>query len=132
MIQIERWAAVAAVALSLAACAASDADAPATPAATRATAIGPVLTDPHGMTLYTLSTDEGGKSSCSGKCAALWPPFLAPADASPAGKWSVTRRDDGSQQWAYAGKPLYLWTKDKKPGDVTGDKYGEVWWAARP
>jgi predicted lipoprotein with Yx(FWY)xxD motif len=133
MIRIERWAAVAAVALALGACAMSDGCATANaPAVTRDTAIGPVLTDPHGMTLYTLSNDEGGKSSCSGKCARLWPPYLAPAGAQPAGKWSLTARGDGTQQWAYAGKPLYFWTKDKQPGDVTGDKYGDVWWAARP
>ena len=131
MTEFPRWAAAAAVAVSLAACAMSDEGATSSaPAMTRDTAVGSVLTDPQGMTLYTLSNDEGGKSSCSGRCAKLWPPFLAPADAAPAGRWSLTRRDDGTRQWAYAGKPLYLWTKDKRPGDVTGDKYGDVWWAA--
>lgn len=36
-------------------------------------------------------------------------------------------RTDGTMQWAYEGKPLYLWTKDTKPGDVTGDGVGGVW-----
>jgi len=36
-------------------------------------------------------------------------------------------RDDGSKQWAYKGKPVYLWVKDKKPGDKTGDGVREVW-----
>ena len=36
-------------------------------------------------------------------------------------------RDDGSKQWAYKGKPVYLWVKDKKPGDKTGHGVREVW-----
>jgi predicted lipoprotein with Yx(FWY)xxD motif len=132
MLSIERCAAVAAAAMLISACTMSDADMSASPAMTRTTAIGEVLTDSHGMTLYTLSSDEGGKSTCDARCAKLWPPFLAPANAHPSGKWSVTSRGDGAQQWAYAGKPLYLWEKDKQPGDTTGHKYGDVWWAARP
>jgi predicted lipoprotein with Yx(FWY)xxD motif len=34
-------------------------------------------------------------------------------------------------QWAYNGRPLYLWQKDKKPGDVTGDGVGGVWHVAK-
>jgi predicted lipoprotein with Yx(FWY)xxD motif len=133
MTRIARFFAAAVVGLSLTACAASNGGIPSNgPALTRDTTLGPVLTDPNGMTLYTLSNDENGKSTCDGRCAKLWPPFFAPAGAAPSGKWSVTRRDDGTQQWAYAGKPLYLWEKDKQPGDVTGHKYGDVWWVARP
>jgi predicted lipoprotein with Yx(FWY)xxD motif len=131
VLSIERCAAIA-TALMISACA-MDADAPpGAPALTRTTSIGTVLTDSKGMTLYTLSSDENGKSTCNGRCAKAWPPYLAPANASPSGKWSLTKRDDGAPQWAYAGKPLYFWEKDKQPGDVTGHKVGDVWWAARP
>jgi len=41
-------------------------------------------------------------------------------------------RDDGSKQWAYKGKPVYLWGKDQKPGDKTGDGFNNVWHVARP
>lgn len=133
MNMIELCAAVAAICLSVAACATSeDGGKWSAPAIARDTSVGKVLTDPKGMTLYTLSSDENGKSSCDSRCAKLWPPFAAPAGAAPSGKWSITKRDDGTQQWAYAGKPLYLWQKDKQPGDVTGNKYGDVWWVARP
>jgi predicted lipoprotein with Yx(FWY)xxD motif len=27
--------------------------------------------------------------------------------------------------------PLYLWVKDKAPGDVTGENVGEVWHVAK-
>src|SRR6185369_12950546 len=118
MFSIERCAAIAA-ALLISACTMSDADTSSGPQTqTRTTEIGTVLTDNHGMTLYTLSSDEGGKSTCYSRCATQWPPYLAPTGARPAGKWSVTKRDDGAEQWAYAGKPLYLWEKDKQPGET--------------
>ena len=41
-------------------------------------------------------------------------------------------RDDGGKQWAYKGKPLYAWSKDAKPGDVTGDGVNNVWHIAAP
>jgi predicted lipoprotein with Yx(FWY)xxD motif len=81
------------------------------------------------MTLYTYDKDQpgSGKSVCNDRCATNWPPFAAPADAKPTGDYSVITRDDGSRQWAYKGKPLYLWIKDAKPGDKTGDNVGSVW-----
>ena len=41
-------------------------------------------------------------------------------------------RDDGGKQWAYKGKPLYVYSKDAKPGDVTGDGFNNVWRIAAP
>jgi predicted lipoprotein with Yx(FWY)xxD motif len=120
-----------AAALMLAACAATD-EHVAGPALTRDTSLGTVLTDARGMTLYTLTGDESGKSTCYDRCARSWPPFLVANGVKPVGKWTIAARTDGTQQWAYNGKPLYLWDKDKQPGDVTGHKVGDVWWVARP
>jgi predicted lipoprotein with Yx(FWY)xxD motif len=80
-----------------------------------------------GMTLYTFDKDSGGKSACNGPCAGNWPPFMAGSDAKASGDWSIITRDDGSKQWAYKGKPLYLWSKDQKPGDMTGDGFNGIW-----
>jgi predicted lipoprotein with Yx(FWY)xxD motif len=91
-----------------------------------------ILTDPRGMTLYTFDSDPAGRSTCNGPCAANWPPLAAPADARAPAGYSVVVRDDGSRQWAYQGKPLYLWVKDAKPGDRTGDGFRNVWRVARP
>jgi predicted lipoprotein with Yx(FWY)xxD motif len=102
------------------------------PAKTATTSKGPALTDAKGMTLYTFDKDEGGKSVCNGPCAVNWPPFAAAADAKPEGKYTVVSRDDGSKQWAYAGKPLYAWKNDTKAGDVTGDGVNSVWHIAKP
>jgi len=84
---------------------------------------GDLLVDSNGMTLYAFSKDQPGKSACNGGCAANWPPVKASRDAAAAGAFSVVTRDDGSQQWAYMGRPLYTWVKDQKPGDMTGDGF---------
>ena len=90
---------------------------------------GGMLVNTGGMTLYTFDTDAAGsgKSKCNGPCAALWPPAMAPADAKPEGDMTIIARDDGTKQWAYKGKPVYLYSADKKAGDMTGDNFKDVW-----
>jgi predicted lipoprotein with Yx(FWY)xxD motif len=92
-----------------------------------------VLTNSAGMTLYTFDKDAAGsgKSTCNGPCATNWPPLLAAADAKSSGDYTIITRDDGAKQWAYKGKPLYLWIKDTKPGDRTGDGFNNAWRLAR-
>lgn len=90
------------------------------------------LTDAKGMTLYTFDKDTAGKSVCSGPCAASWPPLTATETDKATGDYTIVTRDDGSKQWAYKGKPLYLWVKDTKPGDKTGDGVNGVWKTAKP
>lgn len=51
-------------------------------------------------------------------------------DAS--GDWSFVESHDGKRQWAYKGKPLYLFVKDTKPGDTSGVGVGGVWHLAKP
>jgi predicted lipoprotein with Yx(FWY)xxD motif len=103
-----------------------------TPATTADTAKGKALVDGKGMTLYIFDRDATGKSNCNGQCATSWLPLAATADAKPSGDWTVVTRDDGGKQWAYKGKPLYTWSKDAKPGDVTGDGVNSVWHIAAP
>ncbi|MBA3253136.1 MAG: hypothetical protein M3496_08165 [Pseudomonadota bacterium] len=92
------------------------------------------LADAKGMTLYTFDKDTAGngKSVCNGPCATSWPPLAATATDKPTGDYTIVTRDDGAKQWAYKGKPLYLWINDKKPGDKTGDNVGGVWKIAKP
>lgn len=93
-----------------------------------------VLTNSSGMTLYTFDKDAmgSGKSVCNGPCATNWPPLWASAADTSSGDWTVVVRDDGTRQWAYKGRPVYLWIKDTKPGDRTGDRVNNVWTIARP
>jgi predicted lipoprotein with Yx(FWY)xxD motif len=88
-----------------------------------------VMTNSAGMTLYTFDKDAAGsgKSVCNGQCATNWPPLKAADSDQASGDWSVITRDDGSKQWAFKGKPLYLWAKDQKPGDKTGDGFNNAW-----
>ena len=91
-----------------------------------------ILVNSAGMTLYTFDKDSAGKSVCVDACAKAWPPAMAAADAKPMGDLTVITRDDGSKQWAFKGKPLYLFAKDTKPGDKTGDNFKEIWHVVKP
>jgi len=103
------------------------------PAKTADTSKGKAFVDAKGMTLYVFDKDATGKSNCNGPCATNWPPLKAAADAKASGDWSVVTRDDGTKQWAYKGKPLYVWAKDAKPGDTTGDGFlNGAWHIAKP
>jgi len=93
---------------------------------------GMLVTPKTEMTLYTFDKDSGGKSMCNGECAKNWPPLAAQANEKNEGKWTQIKRDDGSMQWAYDGKPLYTFIKDKKAGDKTGDGVKDVWHIAKP
>jgi predicted lipoprotein with Yx(FWY)xxD motif len=107
------------------------------PAKTMDTSLGKVWTDQADMTLYVFDKDTKGaaKSACTGKCIEAWPPFLADAGAVAAGDWTVVDVVDkdgaAKKMWAYKGWPLYLFVKDTKPGDVTGDGVGGVWHVAK-
>jgi predicted lipoprotein with Yx(FWY)xxD motif len=90
------------------------------------------LTDAKGMTLYTFDKDTAGKSNCNGPCAASWRPLMATDTDKAAGDYTIVTREDGAKQWAYKGQPLYLWVKDTKPGDKTGDGVNGVWKTAKP
>jgi predicted lipoprotein with Yx(FWY)xxD motif len=94
------------------------------------TDLGTILVDGDGFTLYVFTQDTDGESVCYDDCAALWPPIPANApiggglDASIFGS---TTRTDGSEQLTVNGMPLYLYTPDTSPGDVTGQGFGGVW-----
>jgi predicted lipoprotein with Yx(FWY)xxD motif len=94
---------------------------------------GKVLTNEQGMTLYVFDKDSPGKSACNGPCAANWPPLMAAAGAMAMADYTIITRNDGTKQWAYKGRPLYNWKKDKKPGDITGDGFLKgAWHIAQP
>jgi predicted lipoprotein with Yx(FWY)xxD motif len=104
----------------------------AAPAMTAESSMGPILVDEHGMTLYTFDNDAPGMTNCYDKCAENWPPLMAAEGAMAEGDWSLVERTGGGMMWAYKGMPLYLWVKDEKPGDTTGDGVNSVWHVAKP
>jgi predicted lipoprotein with Yx(FWY)xxD motif len=90
------------------------------------------LMDAHKMTLYTFDKDAAGVSNCYDDCAVKWPPLMGDATMDLPKGYSLIERKDGGVQVAYNEQPLYLWFKDKNPGDMTGDGVKGVWHIARP
>jgi predicted lipoprotein with Yx(FWY)xxD motif len=91
----------------------------------------PVFADTGGFTLYTYDGDKvPNRATCTDTCVKTWRPFAAPQIAKPVGDWTVVNRADGRRQWAYRGKPLYLYQGDTKPGDASGDNLDGQWHAA--
>ncbi|MHB1197967.1 MAG: COG4315 family predicted lipoprotein [Polaromonas sp.] len=93
-----------------------------------------MLVNAAGMTVYTFDKDVAGsgKSTCNGPCLTAWPAVMAEPDAKPEGDMTIVTRDDGAKQWAYKGKPVYLYASDAKPGDKKGDNFKEVWHVVKP
>jgi predicted lipoprotein with Yx(FWY)xxD motif len=87
---------------------------------------GPILTDARGMTLYIATGDTATQTGCTADCLNFWPPLILPAgQGQPVAGPGVTglgtfMRSDGIQV-TYHGKPLYTWSKDTAPGQVTGE-----------
>ena len=92
------------------------------------------LTNSAGRTIYLWVADTAGKSTCSGACAAVWPPVPANAKAGAgvsAAKLTTIKGAGGGTQLAYAGHPLYYFASDTSAGQVTGqgsDSFGAKWW----
>jgi predicted lipoprotein with Yx(FWY)xxD motif len=73
---------------------------------------GTALASLEGLTLYAI--DDNSTHPAAGR----WRPLEAGAMASPAGDFTVLRREDGITQWAFHGRPLYLFDGDRKAGEV--------------
>jgi predicted lipoprotein with Yx(FWY)xxD motif len=105
--------------------------------AARGTDLGRVLVDGQGRTLYLFEKDMGGRSACSGACAAAWPPVTTggrprAGEGARPGLLGTTARPDGGRQVTYAGHPLYRYAGDRRPGDTTGQdvhQFGAEWYA---
>jgi predicted lipoprotein with Yx(FWY)xxD motif len=102
--------------------------------------LGSILVDSTGRTLYLFKADSGSTSACTGACAAAWPPLLATGKPTAgtgltASNLGTITRSGGNQQVTYNGHPLYLFIKDKKPGQTNGQgvtAFGAAWFALTP
>ena len=87
-----------------------------------------LLTSAKGFTLYTFAPDTATKSACNGPCAASWPP-VKPSGAVK-GPYATIKRSNGSKQLTFHGRPLYTFTGDTSPGQVSGNgvnAFGGLW-----
>jgi predicted lipoprotein with Yx(FWY)xxD motif len=100
---------------------------------------GKILFDGRGFALYVFTRDRAGRSSCSGACAASWPPYLV-AHRPLAGPGlrnalvGTIRRADGRLQATYGGRPLYHYVGDRAPGQILCQnvrEFGGLWLVVR-
>jgi predicted lipoprotein with Yx(FWY)xxD motif len=104
--------------------------------------MGEVLTSSQGYALYMFAPDKRNKVSCTGLCAAMWPPVIVPAGASFAAGHGVQASllgsdpDPGFGRVAtYGGWPLYRYVGDTLPGQASGQGVnlnGGYWYLMQP
>jgi predicted lipoprotein with Yx(FWY)xxD motif len=102
--------------------------------------LGSILVNSTGRTLYLFKADSGTMSACTGACATAWPPLLANGTPTAgtgltASKLGTITRSGGNRQVTYNGHPLYLFIKDTKPGQTTGQgvtAFGAAWFVVSP
>jgi predicted lipoprotein with Yx(FWY)xxD motif len=107
--------------------------------------VGDVLVDAKGNALYMAEQEADGMVLCTNGCTAFWKPLTVTGSTSPIGASSVdgslgtVERPDGSHQITFDGAPLYRFTGDSGPGNVSGDGFADSfdgrqfnWHVARP
>jgi predicted lipoprotein with Yx(FWY)xxD motif len=101
---------------------------------TASSSLGTILVDGAGKTLYVFDKDtaNSGSSSCTDKCATVWP-ALAAGSGTPTldgvkGTVGTIKGVNGSPQITLDGRPLYYFAQDAAAGDVTGQGVGGIWW----
>ena len=104
--------------------------------ALKKTALGSVLVDARGRTLYLFEKDRNGVSACNTACTKYWP-VLTTRGTPRAGKGvrqsllQVSAPRNGRSQVIYAGHPLYTFVGDKRAGQTTGEgltNFGGGWY----
>ena len=108
-----------------------------------------ILVDSRGFTLYMYTADLPGAPACYNDstyhCSKAWPPLLTKGKphAGPGAKAALlgtVKRTGGGVQATYKGHPLYTnagaqsfgLVADKKPGDVNGQRFLEIWFVLSP
>lgn len=97
--------------------------------------LGGILADAEGRTLYRFDKDSAWpmKFGCLDACLDTWKP-AKPVDKSKVSGIAAelvgsVKRPDGSEQLTIDCWPVYLFTGDKAPGDITGHNKQGLWFA---
>jgi predicted lipoprotein with Yx(FWY)xxD motif len=98
---------------------------------------GEIVTNAHGLSLYGLSNEFGGKLACTGECLKFWPPVLVSKSttkvslgAGVAGQIGFVARSATTKQVTFDGYPLYTFVKDSGAGQTHGEgvaAFGGTW-----
>jgi predicted lipoprotein with Yx(FWY)xxD motif len=76
----------------------------------RSTAIGTVLVDSAGHTVYELDGDTAASGTCTASCQAIWPPVMT-----------------NGTQLVVNGHPAFTFTGDRSAGQTTGQGLQDQW-----
>lgn len=99
------------------------------------TSLGEVVVDAQGRTVYMLTADKPGHSSCSAACLQYWPTVAPGKGSGITAKVGATATTTGGKTATVGGWPVYTYVGDAKAGDVTGEgiaNFGGVWYAVSP
>jgi predicted lipoprotein with Yx(FWY)xxD motif len=124
---------------------ASGSDATVTVSAADVSGVGTVLMNGDGRTLYSLSSEKGGKITCtaSNSCTNYWPSAALPSTMSrgiagsgvQASLLGPATSPSGVRVVTYAGWPLYTFVGDSGSGTAAGQgmvSFGGTWWVLSP
>jgi predicted lipoprotein with Yx(FWY)xxD motif len=127
----------------------AQASSPAAPASSQASSTGATvalqtikgiphqaLVDGKGRTMYLWEADKHGTSTCTGACAAAWPPVTVTGTPQAGtgvdqAKLGTVKRADGTEQLTYSGHPLYYFVGDASTGVAHGEgskAFGADWY----
>jgi predicted lipoprotein with Yx(FWY)xxD motif len=105
----------------------------------RHTALGNILANGRGLTVYVFSRDSRNHDRCvsAGGCSGTWPPLTTSArprhgPGIKGGLLGTIKLPGGAQQVTYAGHPLYTYIADGGPGQtfyVGVSQFGGTWYA---
>src|SRR5258708_2472157 len=103
--------------------------------------VGAVLVNTQGQTLYMLTSEKGGKITCtaSNGCTQVWPEITLPSGTAAAKAGTgvqasllgTVKGASGSPEVTYNGWPLYTFSCDSGPGPVKGQgitSFGGTWY----
>ena len=101
-----------------------------------------ILTNSAGHALYIFQPDHRQRATCTGSCAAIWPPVLLSHSQRPVAGPDMQPSLLGSDPYAgnssvvtYSGWPLYTYISDTTPGVAVGQGLnlnGGYWYVIRP
>jgi predicted lipoprotein with Yx(FWY)xxD motif len=99
------------------------------------TALGDIIVEDEGKTVYAFTPDSAGTSTCYDQCEQNWPPLIAEDGATltagpglDASKLTTVDRTDGTKQVKYGDWPLYYFAGDSKAGDTNGQGVATKWY----
>jgi predicted lipoprotein with Yx(FWY)xxD motif len=100
---------------------------------------GDALFDADQRAIYYFDKEQTSASECYGDCAVAWPPVLTEGEPQAGGGadaklLGTTKRDDGSTQVTYDGRPLYFYIDDPV-GQIAChnvSEFGGLWLAVQP